>query len=185
MGWTFSHRDKGVTHRTYFTGEFPSTEIVDLAQGTPKELYMAVRSRDGSEVFAVVLLTQWNRADHFNFGYKDMSEDMEPYYYNCPKRILDALTLTTNEHSLRWRAKCMERLASVGERLKIGKGMIVEFSEPLRFRDGSARKQLRCIDARALRFTDVDLTALDDWEYRGQVYKIRRADLEGAVAVSG
>ena len=59
-------------------------------------------------VFAVVFLTSVNRKDHYNFSYKDMSEDMGPYEYKCPISILKMLSPTKNEYALNWRRQCYE-----------------------------------------------------------------------------
>ena len=61
-------------------------------------------------VFAVVFLTSVDKKDYFNFSYKDMSETMGPFYYDCPKSVLDVLSPTDNEDALKWRAKCRERI---------------------------------------------------------------------------
>ena len=48
------------------------------------------------------------------FGYKDMSEDMGPYRYDAPAKMLDMLDrLAPNPtgHAAEWRAKCREHLA--------------------------------------------------------------------------
>lgn len=61
-------------------------------------------------IFAAIFLTYTDMKDHFNFGYKDMSESMGPYKYDCPKGILDLLPPTDNEYALEWRKKCYERI---------------------------------------------------------------------------
>ena len=50
-------------------------------------------------------------------GYKLMDESMNPYYYDCPAKILDMLTPAPEawppqlaEWSATWRARCRERL---------------------------------------------------------------------------
>jgi hypothetical protein len=40
-----------------------------------------------------------------NWGYKDMDETMHPYYYDCPKAIIEAAGPTTHEEAIKWRAK--------------------------------------------------------------------------------
>lgn len=40
--------------------------------------------------------------------YKEVHEDMGPYAYACPTRILNLLTPTTHEHALKWREACRE-----------------------------------------------------------------------------
>lgn len=73
------------------------------------------------KVFAVVFLTSTDSKDYFNFSYKDMDESMEPYYYDCPKSILDILSPTENECALTWRKKCRERQAEKKEGISLSK----------------------------------------------------------------
>lgn len=73
--------------------------------------YMAVKYTDKKDpskdcIFGLVCLTSVR--DKYWFGYKDMSEDMLPYYFDCPKTILNLLTPTENENALKWRGKCRE-----------------------------------------------------------------------------
>lgn len=95
MGWTFTHRPKGISHKDFFQNKFDSTktriEVLDAAT-VNWVCYMAVKSHKLGKTFAVICLTRWApKADYFNFGYKDMDESMQPFYYGCPKRILDLL----------------------------------------------------------------------------------------------
>ena len=60
--------------------------------------------------FAAIFLTSTDMKDYYNFAYKDMSESMGPYKYDCPKGILDLLPPTENEYALEWRKKCYERI---------------------------------------------------------------------------
>jgi hypothetical protein len=75
--------------------------------------YAAVETVDGREraVIAAVAAIEGS-------GYKLMDESMNPYYYDCPARILDLLTPAPEawggqlgEWSAKWREKCRERLA--------------------------------------------------------------------------
>lgn len=74
---------------------------------------------EDQEVFAVVFLTHVDKKDYFNFSYKDMSETMEPFYYDCPKSILDVLSPTDNECALTWRRKCRERIEKKKEKTSL------------------------------------------------------------------
>ena len=40
--------------------------------------------------------------------HKEITEDMGPFYWECPNNILDMLSETDNENALEWRAKCRE-----------------------------------------------------------------------------
>lgn len=57
-------------------------------------------------VFAIVCKTS---VEGMEFGYKDMDETCGPYYYDCPKTILNLLSQTNNEFALNWRKKCEEQ----------------------------------------------------------------------------
>lgn len=54
------------------------------------------------------------------WGYKDMSEDMHPFYYDCPLSLLDAAGQTENEEANRWRAKVREHHAAKKKNLVVG-----------------------------------------------------------------
>lgn len=60
-------------------------------------------SDTGKKFIAVILLKRFDG----NYGYKFMSESDEPYYYNCPKNILDKSEMT-DEGSTKWRNLCLE-----------------------------------------------------------------------------
>lgn len=78
--------------------------------------YAAVRTVDAGAgtvtTWALVCLTSvtgkgWNQY----FNYKDMSEDMGPYSYDCPVSILDMLSDTDSKCAQEWRAACREKAA--------------------------------------------------------------------------
>ena len=71
------------------------------------DIHLDIPSEE-QRVFAVVFLTSTSRKDYFNFSYKDMSEDMGPYQFDCPKGILDLLSPTTNENAIEWRKVCYQ-----------------------------------------------------------------------------
>lgn len=60
-----------------------------------------------TEVYAMVCLTSVR--ERYLFAYKDMSESMGPYKYDCPKSILDLLTPTDDEDANGWRQKCLAK----------------------------------------------------------------------------
>lgn len=178
MGWTFAHKEKGVTIRQFFEKEFGYTDketgvyhkVLECA-ATFTEAYLAIEVGDASgpkEVFAVVYLLSYRPKDYFNFGYKDMSEDMGPYYYNCPEHILKLLTPTENKLALEWREKCWERIRAKKARPKLREGMIIKFAEPIEFTSGIKESVFQIKDLRRL-------IVADRWGYQ---YKIRRKRLE-------
>jgi len=42
-------------------------------------------------------------------GYKPLSEDMGPYYWDCPKKFLKNLTAPMGEYSKTWRERVLAR----------------------------------------------------------------------------
>lgn len=68
-------------------------------------VYLAVKL-DSGDIRAVVALYQLERGEVLE---KTIPETYHPYYYKCPKKILNLLTPTTNEDALKWRAQCRQR----------------------------------------------------------------------------
>ena len=79
-----------------------------------------VYTADGARtVWASVFLTCGkSRRDGTVWGYKDMSEDCEPFYYDCPASILNLLTPTQNENAKHWREVCRATLAEKSKKAK-------------------------------------------------------------------
>ncbi len=178
MGWTFAHKEKGITVKQFFEKEFGYTDketgvydkVLDCA-ATFTEAYLAIETGDTSgpkEVYAMVCLLGYRPKDYYNFGYKEISEDMGPCNYSCPERILKLLTPTDDKWAQEWREKCWERIRAKKARPKLRKGMIIQFAEPIKFTDGSEESVFQIKDLRRL-------IVADRWAYR---YKIRRKRLE-------
>ncbi|MFI5864562.1 DUF6927 domain-containing protein [Streptomyces sp. NPDC051546] len=107
MGWTFYQRDKSAeTNAEHFGSKFdPRYKII--AHGTVEGVfYAALRDQSTDKVTAYVAMTRWSRDPQYNFGYKDMDENCGPGDHKAPKAVLDALTPTTHESALAWRANC-------------------------------------------------------------------------------
>ena len=76
-------------------------------------IYAAVRSRDGQEVFGLVLLTERHGGVLYT---KPISEDMGPVEDRCPTHIIDQLTEPSNQHAREWRQRCRARLTKPCQR---------------------------------------------------------------------
>ncbi len=63
------------------------------------------KERNRTNVFAEVVLTSINKNE---FWYKEMSENMGPFKYDCPASILEILSFTDNKYALEWREKCKD-----------------------------------------------------------------------------
>ena len=134
MGWTYTHKDKGVSSEAFFRHEFPNLEFLDCAT-VGRVFYAAVRNPSKpDEVWALVCLVNYCR-DWHNFGYKDMCESMGPYEAKCPLKVLGLLTPTDSESANDWRARCREH-AERTCKAPVAPGTVVAFAEPIKFTDG-------------------------------------------------
>ena len=73
-----------------------------------------ITTSESKEVIGVVAVTAGadKNDPYFNFGVKTMDETMQPFYYDCPKGILDLLTPTDNECANEWRRLCREKITT-------------------------------------------------------------------------
>lgn len=128
MGWTYQSAYGEKNKKTLMTNELEHYGDLKVLKATVKgSVYYAActNTQHPGEVWAIVCLVRLDRGD---WGYKDMDETMHPYYYDCPKSILDLLTPTTNENALKWRAMCRQpKQESVIQRLnKLPIGSIID-----------------------------------------------------------
>jgi hypothetical protein len=140
MGWLFYHSEKNAeSNDEHFAKKFDNRYQM-VAHGTVGAVfYAALRDLHTDEVSAFIALTAWRR-EHHNFGYKDMTETMGPGACAAPKKVLDALTETTNEHALECRANCRryhEQHAFLRTHLK--PGIRLRLTHPLHFTNDTTR----------------------------------------------
>lgn len=120
MGWTGINADLSKSNKQIIAEEFGrwetekiKVEILDSAQ-VGNVVYTAHKTTDkktGKErIWAGIFLTERNSRDYFNFNYKEMDETYLPYECSCPKRILDKLSPTDDEHAKEWRKNCRYRI---------------------------------------------------------------------------
>ena len=147
MGWTSEHRDKGTSNKDWFAAKLdgPQNKVLDAATvGGTCYIALRVNEEDASYVTALVILTQWNPHDYYNFSYKIMGESMGPRGASCPQRILDQLSPLDEipfseqgrEWAEDWRKACVDRLADKKARGSVSAGDKILFSEAIRFTDG-------------------------------------------------
>ena len=125
MGWTGTHatfyKKGSIDRKTECDAIFSDYEIIKSSmRGTIYYAAMQHKQRRNDEgqieeipqeertTFAVVVATQTDIKDYFNFYYKDMDETMGPNYYDCPLSILKLLSDTDHKWAIEWRQKCYE-----------------------------------------------------------------------------
>ena len=146
MGWLFTRREKGTTHREFFEREFrPDVVIDDIAQVGFNTVYLAYHHRDTPEkIYGAVVLTRWRSIyEPCNFGYKDMSENMGPNESECPERILKLLSpveeLYTGdglEWAKAWRDRCWANVERMKNRFKLKNGAEYRMTDTVWFNNG-------------------------------------------------
>ena len=105
MGWSSMRRTQPV--KEWFLSDVAQGyTILEVKIVRLTELYAAVQRKDGS-VYCLVALLRYHKG-WWNFSYKYMSEFDMPYYFKCPKSILDKLTPTEDTNAIEWRKKCRE-----------------------------------------------------------------------------
>lgn len=111
MGWTYSYswpNAKAVHVELTESLKRSGYEVLGTAvTGYGRTFYAAV-ARPGEPATMCVALVNGGRAngrkgDDIMWGYKDMSESMGPYSYDCPLSLLAKLGPTDNATSLEWR----------------------------------------------------------------------------------
>lgn len=115
MGWCFhsvfnspkTYEDEKREVARIYSNE-GKNEILQMSK-VSSVWYLAVKTLATGEVWAGVCLTKSSKGE---WGYKAMSEDVIPYYFDAPKTLLDKLTETTYDSSIKWRKTCREVIES-------------------------------------------------------------------------
>ena len=122
MGWTSFNDMPGLTTGEILTREMSGTNadgvrwsIVDQSTRPGVWYALACMEKSGSDPVFYGLVCLFKRSKKTGeFSYKDMSEDVGPFYYDCPVRILDKLDqLAPNPGALAdgWRVRCRAKHA--------------------------------------------------------------------------
>lgn len=123
MGTYGLHKPHGQSFRETLEKEFDSEfhKVIDCSIIKRKVAYLACKSihpkTKKETVYALVCKLDFlpNTNEWCNFYYKPMEEDMGPYYFNCPKRILDLLSPTDSKTANEWRESCRNRMSCYSE----------------------------------------------------------------------
>ena len=132
MGWTSVNKPKGMSLDEFFDKEFKCDSLKLIGKGYTKNLseyYRACYNVEKGVYFALVCKIHFGKG-YYNFSYKDMDESENPYFYNCPKRIMDIIERSqpVNDMSKEWRMKVHKVLDT-----KLTKGKVITFKKPIDF----------------------------------------------------
>lgn len=140
MGWTgLSQYEFDTTKvsglKAFFQNRFLGTNCEIVACSAKSNVfYCAVKENEKEITCYVFKYSNARTNDGCNFAYKAMHESDVPYCYEPSQKVLDALSETDNENSLKWRNKCKELKAKSKIKLKIGD--IIKFDHEIEFRSG-------------------------------------------------
>ena len=132
MGWTSVNKPKGMSLDEFFDKEFKCDSLKLIGKGYTKNLseyYRACYNVEKGVYFALVCKIHFGKG-YYNLSYKDMDESENPYFYNCPKRIMDIIERSkpVNDMSKEWRMKVHKVLDT-----KLTKGKVITFKKPIDF----------------------------------------------------
>lgn len=84
MGWTYGYVGRGKKRKDIILNEFVNWNNYNIIKAEEKgsNVWIIAEHKDTKSKFGVLYLTHYKNGD---FGYKDISIDMHPYYYNCSK----------------------------------------------------------------------------------------------------
>lgn len=102
MGWSYGYNNRCAkdVHREILDPAFwgDSLKVVrHAATSYGRHLWLVCEKPDGARFIALFLIN----GNDGGWGYKDMTEDMGPCYYDCPLAFLDMVP----EANARWREK--------------------------------------------------------------------------------
>lgn len=101
MGWLFGFSSASDVKDSLNRERSKRFKIVDQASTNyGRHLWTVLQPAEGKS-FIVLDLLEKHEGD---WGYKDITEDMHPFYYDCPLRLIEAAGPTDHEESNKWRA---------------------------------------------------------------------------------
>ncbi len=143
MGWTYTYKPPGTKVRPFLRERFSQPFIAGEKDGfrilhdtATLRAYFAIVERSPQDgrtpvLFCLVCLTDHVR-EHYNFGYKDMTEACGPNII-APKSFFDVLERLIPEpdgaYGADWRARSRAAYAHRSTQLALGPGQIVEFQD--------------------------------------------------------
>lgn len=108
MGWLFpyhTHERKDLIEdlvRGWETDNATSKSLAHCTRGNVLWIVQEVEAKATGKRDRCILCVLMQRSG--TWGYKDMDESVHPYYYTCPEKYLDMVSVTNEE----WRAKVRE-----------------------------------------------------------------------------
>jgi hypothetical protein len=110
MGWYYTYGIRTARDmKDSILRDIGNGRTVLASGGSGREFYVAYLCANGERAIELFLIEQSDG----EYGYKPISEDMGPYYYNCPEKVIKAAGECSPERKTAsdWRIKCREYAA--------------------------------------------------------------------------
>jgi len=126
MGWSFAWVDVGrkahiesLTHQRHFSEGYVPLEHRVVGN----HVWQLVKMPDGRKFICLDLIAKQRNG---GWGYKGMSEDMGPNYYDCPLSLLDKADPVDVGYAVEWR-KAVREYHAKHQTVKPKAGMVVTY----------------------------------------------------------
>lgn len=132
MGWSFSlgwnSRNDLVDH--FRKPGFWNEGVERVADAVVGNHYWALLEKDG---VSSIWLGLMSGAGGEGWGYKGMSESAGPYYYDCPKSLIERASFTDDPETANWRSQVLAYHESRKNRPEPVSGMVLGMADGRRF----------------------------------------------------
>jgi hypothetical protein len=119
MGWLFSYEwDSPRAIQESLNRQRRLPIVAQAATLAGKHLWTVYQMPDGRRFISLDLIKHNNG----RWGYKDMNEDMGPFYYDCPLKLLDVAGAPPTEDAAKWRAEVLRRKQAAAKRKTFRRG---------------------------------------------------------------
>lgn len=132
MGWTFTYHKNKSDLRNEILRDLKLNGEVLGHRTVGNHLWVAVRCGD----LAYIMLHLLSKDKDYGWGYKDMSEDMKPYYYDCPLHLLELAGDPPSDEAREWRELVVQyheetkRRKEMEKQIKVGTVVRLKDSRP-------------------------------------------------------
>jgi hypothetical protein len=141
MGWTFLYNAPEKRHVIEdVTREGETVKCVRKSTVGNHLWTIWERKEDGHKFIVLFLLAR----DRGNWGYKDMTESMHPYYYDCPLSFLDEVPVASED----WREGVINHHSAEKNRRRMLKSLTV--GKTVRLKQGYKPSELRVVSMKPL-----------------------------------
>ena len=127
MGWSFEiceRSRKDYLERITGPGHFGPGYTPLESRVVGNHVWQLVRIEAANRTFITLDLIAKER--NGGWGYKGMSEDMGPYYYDCPLALLNKASEPINESAKEWRVKVLAHHAKKSCKRKPVAGLVIQ-----------------------------------------------------------